>query len=76
MVIYATFNNVSDISFKLLNRKKYHSMFMVIGTDCIVSCKSNNHTITAKTVPIKLVFVASPHRIKEKDQRLVGSESG
>ena len=24
---------------------------MVIDTDCIDSCKSNNHTITTKTVP-------------------------
>ena len=26
---------------------------VVIGTDCIGSCKSNYHTITATTVPVK-----------------------
>ena len=25
--------------------------FMVIGTDCIGSCKSNNHAITTMTTP-------------------------
>ena len=34
---------------------------VVIGTDCIGSCKSNNHAITVKMAPIQLVFVASPH---------------
>ena len=30
--------------------------FMVIDTDCIYSCKSNNHTITTTTLLFKLSF--------------------
>jgi hypothetical protein len=28
---------------------------VVIGTDCMVSCKSNYHTITATTAPVRIV---------------------
>jgi hypothetical protein len=34
------------------------TIFVVIGTDCIGSCKSNYHMITTKTAP--LVFICTP----------------
>jgi hypothetical protein len=30
---------------------------VVIGTDCTGSCKSNYHTITATTAPVKLAII-------------------
>jgi hypothetical protein len=33
------------------------TMLVVIGTDCIGSCKSNYHTITTTTAPYKFMFV-------------------
>ena len=77
--VYATFNNISVISWRSVcfwwmkpedpentTDKFYHILFyrvhlamngfeckilVVIGTDCIGSCKSNYHTITATTAP-------------------------
>jgi hypothetical protein len=65
MVFNATFINISAISWRSVllvqeTDKLYHIMivsntgfdlttFVVIGTDCIGSYKSNYHTITAKT---------------------------
>ena len=57
--------DLSQVSDKLYHIMLYASPLsrfelttsVVIGTDCIGSCKSNNHTITANTVPIKLVFI-------------------
>ena len=43
MVLNVTFNNISA-GFEL-------TTLVVIGTDCIGSCKSNYHTIMTTTVP-------------------------
>ena len=88
MVLNATFNNISVISwwsFLLVEEtgelaenhrpvanhwQTYHIMLhtspwsrfdltttsVVIGTDCIGSCKSNYHTITATTAPVNYNF--------------------
>ena len=32
--------------------------FVIIGTDCIGSCKSNYHTITTMTAPVRRVVAA------------------
>ena len=66
MVFYATFNNISGISWRSIllveetgepveNHRPVasHWQTVVIGTDCIGSCKSNYHTITATTAPHK-----------------------
>jgi len=37
--------------------KLYHTTLVVIGTDCTGSCKSNYHTITTMTAPIKMYMV-------------------
>jgi hypothetical protein len=66
MVFNATFNNISVILVEetvgpdllQVTDKLYHIMFeilttsVVIGTDCICSCKSNYPTITATTTPL------------------------
>ena len=68
MVFNATFNNISVISWRSVllveeTRGLYSSprtefeltTLVVIGTDCIGSCKSNYHTITATTTPLESV---------------------
>jgi hypothetical protein len=38
-------------------------MLVVIGTDCIYSCKSNNNAITTTTTPLRLVEILSSNYI-------------
>ena len=72
IVFNATFNNISVLSWRLVLLVEETevpekttdlsqvtdklTMLVVIGTDCIGSCKSNYHTITATTAPLFWVF--------------------
>ena len=49
VVFNATFHNISVISCR-------DTTLVVIGTDCVGSCKSNYHTITTTTTPDNRVF--------------------
>jgi len=49
MVFNATFNNISAISWRSV--LLVEETAVMIGTDCIGSCTSIYHTITATTVP-------------------------
>jgi hypothetical protein len=49
MVFNATFNNISVILWQSVLMVEETSV--VIGTDCIGSCKSDYHTITAMAAP-------------------------
>ena len=49
MVFNATFNNISVISWRSVLFEPTTSV--IIGTDCIGSCKSNYHVITDTTAP-------------------------
>ena len=46
---------------------------VVIGTDCIASCKSNYHTITATTAPLPFIsfIFSSDVLLKQKSKSLV-----
>jgi predicted metal-binding protein len=54
MMFSATFNNSSVIIYRSQKAKPNHK-YNVIGTDCIGSCKSNYHTITATTAPDRIM---------------------
>jgi hypothetical protein len=66
MVFNATFNNISvllveetEVPEKTTDLSQVTdklTMLVVIGTDCIGSCKSNYHTITTTTAPLFWVF--------------------
>jgi hypothetical protein len=58
MVFNTTFNNISVISWSQVTDKLYHIM---LYTDCIGSCKSNNHTITTTTAPLVISLYFSEH---------------
>ena len=54
MVFKATFNNILAISLRSVNAMNGFKLItlVVIGTDCIGSCKSNYHTTTTTTAPL------------------------
>jgi hypothetical protein len=50
-VVFYVWGLVFDVTFNNISVKLWQLVLLVIGTDCIGSCKSNYYTIMTTTAP-------------------------